>query len=139
MADIVVIGSGGGLAAAVAAAEKGVSVILLEKVNILGGYTRQANGFMACESPVQKRQNITVTKDEVFRKFMDWAHCRRVEPRVVRAFINKTGDTIQWLEEKGVEFELMTTPIGLPVVHPKCWRVDRRQEEIYLWCDAGFR
>ncbi len=116
-ADIVVMGSGGGLAAAVIAAEAGASVILLEKEGTLGGYTRQANGLMACESPVQKRQNITITKDEVFRRFMNWAHCRRVEPRVVRAFINETGDTIRWLEEKGVEFELMTPPTGLPLVH----------------------
>ncbi len=116
-ADIVVMGSGGGLAAAVMAAEAGASVILLEKEGTLGGYTRQANGLMACESPVQKRQNITITKDEVFRRFMNWTHCRRVDPRVVRAFINKTGDTIRWLEEKGVEFELMTPPVGLPVVH----------------------
>jgi fumarate reductase flavoprotein subunit len=116
-ADIVVMGSGGGLAAAVTAAEAGARVILLEKEGTPGGYTRQANGLMACESPVQKRQNITITRDEVFRRFMNWAHCRRVNPRVVRAFINKTGDTIQWLEKKGVEFELMTPPGGLPIVH----------------------
>ena len=103
-ADVVVIGSGGGLAAAVAAAEEGAGVILLEKVSILGGYTRQANGFTACESPVQKRENITVTTDEYFRKLMNWSHWSRVEPRIVRAYVNKTGDTIRWLEEKGVKF-----------------------------------
>ena len=100
-ADIVVIGSGGGLAAAVAAAEEGASVVLLEKENILGGYTRQANGLMACESPAQKRMNITVTADEVFRRFMNWNHWYRVDPRIIRAYVNKTGDTIRWLEEKG--------------------------------------
>jgi fumarate reductase flavoprotein subunit len=116
-ADVVVIGSGGGLAAAVTAAELGASVILLEKENVLGGYTRQANGLMACESPVQKRQGITITRDEVFRRLMNWAHCRRVDPRVARAFIDKTGDTIRWLEDKGVKFELMLVPEGLPVTH----------------------
>ncbi|MFC2045841.1 hypothetical protein ACFLUH_04100, partial [Chloroflexota bacterium] len=85
------------------------NVILLEKVGTLGGYTRQANTLMACESPVQKRLNIAVTRDEVFRKFMNWNHWYRVDPRVVRAFIDKSGDTIRWLEEKGVEFELMPT------------------------------
>jgi fumarate reductase flavoprotein subunit len=116
-ADIVVIGSGGGLAAAVAAAEKGASVILLEKVNVLGGYTRQANGLMACESPVQKRQNITVTREAVFKKFMDWNHWHRAEPRVISAFINKSGDTIEWLEKKGVKFDLVVNDYGLSVIH----------------------
>ena len=116
-ADVVVIGSGGGLAAAVTAAEAGASVILLEKVNILGGYTRLANGLMACESPVQKRLNITVTRDEIFRIFMDWNHWYRVNPRVVRAFVDKSGDTIRWLEEKGVEFELATNDYGVAAIH----------------------
>jgi fumarate reductase flavoprotein subunit len=116
-AEVVVIGSGGGLAAAVAAAEVGAEVILLEKADILGGYTRQANALMACESPVQKRLNITLTGDEVFRRFVDWNHWYRIEPRVVRAFINKSGDTIRWLEEKGVEFELVTNDYGLSLIH----------------------
>jgi fumarate reductase flavoprotein subunit len=112
--DVVVIGSGGGLAAAVAAAEKGASVLLLEKEGILGGYTRQANALMACESPVQKRQNIVVTRDEIFSTFMNWSHWHRVDPRIVRAYVNKTGDTIAWLEEKGVEFELVMNYVHLP-------------------------
>jgi fumarate reductase flavoprotein subunit len=124
-ADVVVMGSGGGLAAAVAAAEEGVSVILLEKENILGGYTRQANGFMACESPAQKRLNINVTTDEVFKKYISWTHWYKVDPRIMRAYIKKTGDTIRWLEGKGVKFEvgtmeagaagltIMVTPVGL--------------------------
>jgi fumarate reductase flavoprotein subunit len=111
-ADVVVLGSGGGLAAAIAAAEEGASVILLEKVNIIGGYTRQANGFTACESPVQQRQNITVTSDQLFKHIMNWSHWSRVNPRVVRAYVNKTGDTIRWLEEKGVEFEDVDETIG---------------------------
>jgi fumarate reductase flavoprotein subunit len=105
-ADVVVMGSGGGLAAAAAAAEEGASVILLEKENILGGYTRQANGFMACESQAQKRLNINVTTNEVFKRYISWTHWYKVDPRIMRAFINKTGDTVRWLEEKGVKFEV---------------------------------
>jgi len=119
--DIVVIGSGGGLAAAVTAREMGASVVLLEKEDVLGGYTRQANGLMACESPVQQRMGITVTADEVFKRFMKWNHWYRVNPRVVRAYINKTGDTIRWLEEKGVKFEVAALSVNradqLPIGH----------------------
>ncbi len=37
---------------------------------------------------------------------MDWTHWT-VDPKIVRAFIDKSGDTIRWLEEMGQGFELM--------------------------------
>jgi fumarate reductase flavoprotein subunit len=106
-ADIVIIGSGGGLVGALAAAEKGVrNVIVLEKQDALGGNMRFGNGFFACESPVQKREQIIADKDEIFKTFMKWVHWTRVDPRIVRAFLNKSGDTIRWLQEKGMDFEI---------------------------------
>ena len=105
-AEIVVIGGGGaGLAAAVAAAEKGANVILLEKHRQLGGNSAAALDIFACESPVQKRFKIDAPKDRYFQivgGFSHWA----LDMRIVRAFIDKTGDTIRWLEEKGLTFTL---------------------------------
>ncbi len=103
-ADIVVIGGGGsGLAAAVAAAEKEASVIVLEKRG-LGGNSAKAFGIFAAESPVQKQGMIDCRKEDCFKLAMDFAHWR-INPKIVRAFIEKSGDTIQWLEEKGTEFD----------------------------------
>jgi fumarate reductase flavoprotein subunit len=103
-ADIVVIGGGGGgLAAAVAAAEKGARVVVLEKRHALGGNSVFAEGLFAAESPVQLRSNIDARKDKLFRQAMDFAHWK-LDPKIVRAFINKSGDTIRWLEEKGLRF-----------------------------------
>ena len=105
-ADLAVIGSGGGLAAAVAAGEKGVkNIVVIERQVLPGGNTRLAGDIFACESPVQKRADIKAGRDEYFKIAMRWAHWSRVDPRIVRAYINKSGDTIRWLEEKGVEFE----------------------------------
>ncbi|MFX1563215.1 MAG: FAD-dependent oxidoreductase [Promethearchaeota archaeon] len=102
-ADLVVVGGGGaGLAAAVAAAEKGASVIVLEKRG-LGGNSALAWGIFAAESPTQRREMIDCRKDDCFKLAMDFAHWN-VNPRLVRAFIDKSGNTIQWLEEKGLEF-----------------------------------
>lgn len=95
-ADIVIIGGGGaGLAAALVAAEKGAKVIVLEKRG-LGGSSALAFGIFAVDSPAQQ--------DECFKIAMDWAHWR-INPRIVRTFIDKSGDTVRWLKEKGLEFE----------------------------------
>jgi fumarate reductase flavoprotein subunit len=106
-ADIVILGSGSGLVAAVAAAEKGVtSIIVLEKQGSLGGHSKIAQGLFACESPIQKRENIIADRDECFRTFMRWHHWAGVDPRVARAYINKSGDTIRWFQKKGVDFDI---------------------------------
>jgi fumarate reductase flavoprotein subunit len=103
--DVVVIGSGGsGLAAAVAAAEKGASVAVLEKLNALGGRSVRAEGFFAAESPAQERMGIDAPSDVLFRMAMDYAHWR-INPRIMRAFVNKSGDTVRWLEEKGLNID----------------------------------
>lgn len=101
---IAILGGGGaGLAAAVAAAEMGARVVVLEKRAELGGNSAMAGGIFAAESPVQKRMMIDARKDTLFKKAMDYAHWK-VDPLIVRAFIYKSGDTIRWLEKKGVSF-----------------------------------
>ena len=104
-ADLVVIGGGGaGLAAALAAAEKGVKkVIVLEKRGLTGGTSAMASGIFGAESPAQKRQSIIADKDDLYKRVIDWA-LKSVNPRIIRDFINKSGDTVRWLEEKGIFF-----------------------------------
>jgi len=105
VADIVVIGGGGaGLAAARAAAEKGAGVVVLDKRG-LGGSSAMSFGIFAVESPVQQRQNIASSKDDYFKQTIEYYQWR-VNPRILRTFIDKSGDTIRWLEEKGMEFML---------------------------------
>jgi len=103
-ADIVVIGSGGGLTAALAAAEQGVKVMLLEKRKVLGGNTALARGMMAAESPVQRRMRIDARTEDLFKTAMAYAHWK-INPEIVRTFIKRTGDTVRWLEEKGIRFQ----------------------------------
>jgi fumarate reductase flavoprotein subunit len=101
--DVVVIGAGGsGLAAAAAAAEKGASVVLLEKRNVVGGNSAMAEAFFAAESPAQQRMLTDAPRDVLFKMAMDYSHWN-IDPRIVRAFIDKSGDTVRWLEAKGLE------------------------------------
>lgn len=111
--DVAVIGGGGaGLAAAVQAAEHGAGVVVLEKRNAVGGNTAMAHGFFAAESPVQKRMMIDAPKDELFKLAMDYHHWT-INPKLVRTYINKSGDTARWLEEKGLNIDLV------PALHPR--------------------
>ncbi len=103
-ADVVIIGGGAGMAAAVAAAEKGAKVIVLEKQKKTGGNASLAAGILAAESPVQKRLKINATREYLFKASMDYARWM-VNPGIVKAFIDKSGDTIRWLEDMGITFE----------------------------------
>lgn len=105
-ADVVVIGSGGaGLAAAVSAAENGAKVIVVEKERKAGGATPFAEGIVAAESPTQKRLGISVTRDQLFKNHMDYTHWT-IDARVVRALIEKSAETVAWLENMGLTFTL---------------------------------
>jgi fumarate reductase flavoprotein subunit len=123
--QIAIIGGGGaGLTAAVAAAEKGIDVIVLEKRHALGGNSAMAEGFLAAESPAQKRLRIEARKDDVFKIAMDYSHWR-LNARIVRAFINKSGSTVQWLEDKGMYFDWV--PSYFPGQRIRTWHCLRKR------------
>jgi len=104
-ADIVILGCGGaGLPAALTAHEKGKKVIVLEKRGIVGGNALLAEGFFAAESPAQKRLLIDAKKDVLLKTALEYAHYK-VDPRILRAFINRSGDTVRWIEEKGLRID----------------------------------
>ena len=117
--ELVIIGGGGaGLAAALAAAENGCkNIIVLEKAGSATGSTGMAHDIFGAESPVQKRLGVDAPKDELFKIAMEWAHWTKINPRIVRTFIDKSGDTIGWLENMGLSFELIQYyPNQVPLV-----------------------
>ena len=104
-ADIVIVGAGAsGTAAALASAQQGAKVVLLEKQAAPGGTGNFAEGLFAAESSLQQRQGIVVTKDAAFRMIMEYSHWL-ANPLLVRAFVDKSPDTIEWLKDQGVTFE----------------------------------
>ncbi len=102
--DVIVIGGGAsGITAAVAAAEKGASVIVLEKGSTTGGAANMGMGIFAVESKYQKAQMIDFSKEDAFNLLMNYTHWR-VDARLVRKYIEQSSDTIDWMESMGVEF-----------------------------------
>jgi len=106
-ADVAIVGAGGaGLAAAITLSENGCrNIVVLDKSSI-GGNSALTHDLFAVESPVQRRAGTDARRDDFFKKMMAWAHWATVNPKITRAFIDKSGDTIRWLQEKGLEFHL---------------------------------
>ena len=103
--DLAVIGGGGsGLAAAIAATEKGASVIVLETRRSTGGNSALAAGLFTVGKPGQKQEEISALIDDYFRIAMSYSHWK-TNPRLVRALIEKSVDIVPWLEAQGVKFE----------------------------------
>jgi fumarate reductase flavoprotein subunit len=103
-ADVLVIGSGAsGLAAAVTVAEAGANVIVFEKQRSIGGTSNFFKGTFAVESDMQRERYVTYTRDEAFKNIMEYGHWR-ANPRLVRAIVDESAETIRWLQRQGVEF-----------------------------------
>jgi fumarate reductase flavoprotein subunit len=117
-ANIVVVGGGGaGLTAVVTATEAGAkNIIVLEKAARPGGNTSLSGCIFAVNSPLQRRLDINVSADEVFREKI--AHAEwRINARLLRNWIDKSGDIMRWLEEKGMEFKyILPSQPGAPKV-----------------------
>lgn len=119
-ADVLVIGAGSaGMAAALTARHAGANVILLEKMPAHGGTSRFAEGLFAAESSLQVRKSIGITRDQAFRTHMDNTHWY-ANGRLVRAYVDKSADTIDWLQQLGVSF---TEPAALFPDGPRTWHL----------------
>jgi fumarate reductase flavoprotein subunit len=123
-ADVVVIGSGAaGMAAALTATEGGAKVIVFEKLRHHGGTSNFAQGLFAVGSNMQWQRYIGITCDEAFKTAMDYSHWR-ANPYLVRTIIDKSAETIAWLQKQGVEF---VEPVTMFYDAPRTWHILRGQ------------
>ena len=101
---VVIAGGPAGLSAAVQAAEDGVEVILLEKNAVVGGAANMGMGPLAIGTKYQKRQMYDITVEKALRMIMEYTHYN-IDGRLVKRYFEMSAETIEWLEEMGVEFE----------------------------------
>lgn len=114
-ADLAVIGGGGaGLSAAVAAVEKGAKVIVLEARSIPGGNSVYPLGFFAVDTRQMSESKIAASQDNLFLQAMRYTHWK-TNSRLMRTLIEKSGDTIRWFEDKGLQFEPLEITPGNPI------------------------
>lgn len=117
--QVCVIAAGpSGLSAAVQAAQDGAEVIVLEKAAAVGGAANMGMGPLGIGTKYQKRDMQEVTVEEAFNMFMEYTHYN-VDARLVKRYFEQSGETIEWLEDMGVEFEgaFRYFPKSMPTWH----------------------
>jgi fumarate reductase flavoprotein subunit len=106
---LAIIGAGAaGLTAALAARDRSVEVIVLERDAIPRGSTALSSGFVpAAGTRAQSRRGV-VDSPELFARDLQAKAKGQAEPRLVQALAQSIGATIDWLTEKHrVPFELI--------------------------------
>lgn len=111
-ADVVVVGSGiSGLTAAIAAAEAGSDVVVIEKAATTGGTTALAGGYLICvESELYADSGFDDSLD-TFREYWDermsYSGQDSGYPDMERweYVVSQTGDTVDWMSDLGVTWQ----------------------------------
>ncbi len=104
--DIVVIGSGAaGLSAALSAAGLGKSVLILEKMPVIGGNTLLSTGLINAPDPERQKQFKIDDSNELFFKQTYEAGHRKGNTELIQVLVDKALPTIQWLEQFGIQFK----------------------------------
>ena len=105
--DVVVGGAGGGgMSAAIRAAQLGMNTVLLEQRSVTGGTTLFTEGLFAVNSHIQKEngKNPPDLGYDLFTTAMDYHHWY-ADGALFRRYMDKSGENIAWLESVGVEFQ----------------------------------
>lgn len=97
-ADVVVVGAGAaGLSAALKTAQNGHSVILLEKMGVIGGASAMAgSGTMATGSKWQKEDGYEDSAEKLVEDMMTNGH-QKNDRATVELFANTIGEAFDWL------------------------------------------
>lgn len=102
---LVVVGTGGaGLCAAIAAADHGAHVHLVEKQSTIGGMLHIANGeFSGAGSRRQAAHGIEDSPEEHLAEVRRISH-DRAHPELARMSVMAQGETVDWLDDLGFDF-----------------------------------
>ena len=104
--DVVVVGGGGaGLASAISAQQSGANVIVMEKLDILGGSTNVSEGALNAVDPErQGAQGIEDSVGKFIKQTYEGGHGVG-DLELISYLCMNSMDAVRWLESIGVEFK----------------------------------
>lgn len=101
--DVVVVGAGAsGVSAAVSAADKGAKVIIIEKTAVIGGASNLSWAGKFYNSSAATENNVKVNVEQEIAEWIVNNHWR-VDAAAIRQYVSKSGETYDWLAEKGYQ------------------------------------
>lgn len=105
-ADVVVVGAGGaGLAAAISAEQNGASVIVVEKLGLIGGSTNVSEGALnAVDEKRQGAQGIEDSVQKFYTQTLEGGH-NVGTPALVDFLTQNAYSAVEWMESLGVQFK----------------------------------
>lgn len=118
--DLVVLGGGlAGHTAALEAAAKGVSVLLLEKTSEFGGSTLHSSGSFAFAGTQAQRDAGFEDSPENMAQDVVKASGNLADPTLVQLFVDEQAAAYDWLLHHGVQFHPVTLSSnqGVPRTH----------------------
>lgn len=114
--DVVIIGAGGaGMSAALAAKEKGLKPVILEKMPVAGGNTLKASsGMNASETKVQKKAGIKDSNEKYYQETLTGGHGTN-DKAMLRFFVDHSASAVDWLDGMGIKLTNLTITGGMSV------------------------
>src|SRR4051812_39324738 len=120
-ADVVVLGAGlAGMCAALAAAESGASVTLLEKTAGAGGSTLMSAGSFALAGTDLQEAAGVKDSPEGLEQELHKVSGGNADPALVRLYVEQQVDAYEWLKRQGVVFHKvsLSSSTAVPRTHP---------------------
>ncbi len=114
--DVVIVGAGGaGMSAALAAKEKGLKPVILEKMPVAGGNTLKASsGMNASETKVQKKAGVKDSNDKFYKETLEGGHGTN-DKKMLRFFVDHSASAVDWLDGMGIKLNNLTITGGMSV------------------------
>lgn len=114
-ADVIVIGAGAtGLPASIEAIENGASVIIIEQNFDIGGHAMGSGAGcpLGGGTSLQKKFGIEDSPDRYFEDIVNIHEFRFCDREIIRAFVNETAPTFEFLKAHGVAYPDQPPTLG---------------------------
>lgn len=114
--DVIIVGAGGaGMSAALAAKQKGLKPVILEKMPIAGGNTLKASsGMNASETKVEKANGIVDSNEQFYQETLKGGHNKN-DKALLHYMVNHSASAIDWLDSMGMKLDKLTISGGMSV------------------------